>query len=380
MTQKRSIRFRLRPTLYFAKRQFSKLKLWVWIKVGFVKKVLIQPYAGYGNEKELYMAGRVLADRKIQNSTPDDSFWKNFDKMRRRFFTIVFPGVELEAEFLGKSVRVVTDEEGYFEVRFGLDGMPVREGWHPVRLRLLHDLLGRSTEVVALGEAYFPASTADFGIVSDIDDTILTTGAARLWEMLKVTFARNAHTRIPFAGVSEFYDALRKGGDHILSNPIFYVSSSPWNIYDFLMEFLEAHQIPKGPLMLRDLGLSRDQWIAGPHRDHKLKQIEHILNVYSDLPFILIGDSGQEDPHIYLEIIQKYPGRVLTVYIRDVSEADLSALAVEYLANGVELILVKDTVEAANHALSKGWILVSDKPKIEAQKETDEEEEEQASL
>jgi phosphatidate phosphatase APP1 len=372
MTQSKPFWIRFLPSLYFVKRQFSKLKLWIWIKVGFVKKVLIQPYAGFGNGKELYMAGRVLADRGIHNSTPEDGFWRNFDKMRRRFFTIVFPGVELEAEFLGKSVQVVTDEEGYFEIKIDLDGESVSEGWHPVRLRLLHDLLGRSTEVVALGEAYFPASSADYGIISDIDDTILTTGAARLWEMLKVTFTKNAHTRIPFAGVSEFYEALRRGGDQILSNPIFYVSSSPWNIYDFLMEFLEAHKIPKGPLMLRDLGLSREQLIAGPHRDHKLKQIEHILNVYSNLSFILIGDSGQEDPHIYLEIIQKYPNRILTVYIRDVSEADLSELAVEYLAQGVELVLVKDTVEAANDALAKGWILKSDERKIEDQKAEDE--------
>src|SRR5690606_5219858 len=254
------------------------------------------------------------------------------------------------------------------------------EGWHPVRLRLLHDLLGRATEVVALGEVYFPAANPDFGIISDIDDTILTTGAARIWEMLKVTFTQNAHTRIPFAGVSEFYDALRKGSDHILSNPIFYVSSSPWNIYDFLMEFLEAHHISKGPLMLRDLGLSRDQLIAGSHREHKLKQIEQILNVFADLRFILIGDSGQEDPQIYFEIVTKYPGRILTVYIRDVSGADLSDLAVEYLKKEVELILVKNTTDAAAHALSKGWILPSDKPKIEAQKQADEKEEGSAAL
>src|SRR5690606_35659898 len=219
-----------------------------------------------------------------------------------------------------------------------------------------------------------PAANPDFGIISDIDDTILTTGAARIWEMLKVTFTQNAHTRIPFAGVSEFYDALRKGSDHILSNPIFYVSSSPWNIYDFLMEFLEAHQIPKGPLMLRDLGLSRDQLIAGSHREHKVKQIEQILEVYRELPFILIGDSGQEDPLIYLEIVTKFPGRILTVYIRDVSGADLSDLAVEYSTKGVALILVKDTTEAAAHAQSKGWILARDKPKIEARKRVDERE------
>ena len=372
MTSSNPLRLRFLPALYALKRQISKLKLWIWIKVGFVKKVLIQPYAGYGNARELYLAGRVLADRNILASTPEDRFWRNFGKMRRRFFTIVFPGVDLEAEFQGHTIRVTTDEEGYFEIKLPVEGAEIPEGWHPVRLKLLHDLLGRATEVVALGDVYFPAPNADYGIISDIDDTILTTGAARLWEMLKVTFTQNAHTRIPFAGVSEFYDALRKGSDYILSNPVFYVSSSPWNIYDFLMEFLDAHQIPKGPLMLRDLGLSRDQLIAGSHRDHKLKQIKHILEAFRDLRFILIGDSGQEDPQIYFEIVQKYPGRILTVYIRDVSGADLSDLADEYSAVGGELILVKDTTEAAAHALSKGWILKSDERKIEDQKRVDE--------
>ncbi len=367
-------RFRILPFLYFAKRKFSKLKLWIWIKIGFVKKVLIQPYAGYGNGKELYLAGRVLADRDIQASTPEDRFWRNFQKMRKRFLTIVFPGVALEAEFQGKTIKVNTDEEGYFEIILPLDDLEIHQGWQPIRLQLLHDLLGRATEVVALGEVYFPVENPDYGIISDIDDTILTTGAMRMWEMLKVTFTQNAHTRIPFAGVSEFYDALRKGRDEIFSNPIFYVSSSPWNIYDFLMEFLVAHNIPKGPLMLRDIGLSRDQFIAGSHEDHKLKQINHILDVFGDLSFILIGDSGQKDPQIYFEAVKSHPKRILAVYIRDVSGADLSMLASEYLIEGVELILVKDTTAAAAHALSKGWILPSDTEKIKDQKVEDEKE------
>lgn len=374
MTSLTPSRFRVLPALYFAKRQVSRLKLWVWLKVGFVKKVLIQPYAGYGNGKELYLAGRVLADRDIQGSTPEDRFWRNFQKMRKRFLTVVFPGVDLEADFQGKIIKVTTDEEGYFEIVLPLKDLEILQGWQPIRLRLLHDLLGRSTEVNAIGEVYFPVANPDYGIISDIDDTILTTGAMRMWEMLKVTFTQNAHTRIPFAGVSEFYDALRKGRDQILSNPIFYVSSSPWNIYDFLMEFLEAHNIPKGPLMLRDIGLSRDQFIAGSHEDHKLKQINHILDVFQDLSFILIGDSGQKDPQIYLEAVKSHPGRILAVYIRDVSGSNLSELASEYLIEGVELILVKDTTEAATHALSKGWILPSDTEKIKDQKVEDERE------
>lgn len=278
----------------------------------------------------------------------------------------------MEVEFQGKTIKVTTDEEGYFEIQLLLDGVEVLEGWHPVRLRLLHDLLGKATEVVAQGEVYFPTPEPDYGIISDIDDTILVTGAMRLWEMLKVTFTQNAHTRIPFAGVSEFYEALRKGRDKIPSNPIFYVSSSPWNIYDFLKEFLVAHHIPKGPLMLRDLGLSRDQFIAGSHEVHKLKQINHILEVFGDLAFILIGDSGQKDPQIYFEVVKSHPGRILAVYIRDVSGADLSELALEYQSSGVELILVKDSTEAAAHALAKGWILPSDTEKIKVQKVEDE--------
>ncbi|WP_111669305.1 App1 family protein [Algoriphagus litoralis] len=372
MATNSSSRFSILPTLYFLKQQVSRLKLWVWVKVGFVKKVQIQPYAGYGNGKELYLAGRVLADRDIQASAPEDRFWRNFQKMRKRFFTIVFPGVQVEGEFQGKTIKVTTDEEGYFEIILPLDDLEIHQGWQPIRLRLLHDLLGRATEVNAIGKVYFPVANPDFGIISDIDDTILTTGAMRMWEMLKVTFTQNAHTRIPFAGVSEFYDALRKGRDQIISNPIFYVSSSPWNIYDFLMEFLDAHRIPKGPLMLRDLGLSRDQFIAGSHEVHKLKQINHILNVFQDLSFILIGDSGQKDPQIYLEVVKTHPGRILAVYIRDVSGADLSNLAAEFQGQNVELVMVKDTNEAAAHSLSKGWILPSDTEKIKDQKEEDE--------
>ncbi|SEF54117.1 App1 family protein [Algoriphagus boritolerans] len=367
-------RFRILPLLYFLKQQVSKVKLWVWVKVGFVKKVQIQPYAGYGNGKELYLAGRVLADRDIQASTPEDRFWRNFRKMRKRFLTIVFPGVDVEAEFGGKTIKVTTDEEGYFEIILSLEEIEWSQGWQPIRLRLLHDLLGRATEVVAIGEVYFPVANPDYGIISDIDDTILTTGAMRMWEMLKVTFTQNAHTRISFAGVSEFYDALRKGRDEIVSNPIFYVSSSPWNIYDFLMEFLDAHGIPKGPLMLRDIGLSRDQFIAGSHEVHKLKQINHILEVFQELSFILIGDSGQKDPQIYFEVVKTHPGRVLAVYIRDVSGSDLTDLIAEYLIQGVELILVKDTTAAAAHALSKGWILPSDTEKIKDQRVKDEKE------
>jgi phosphatidate phosphatase APP1 len=170
---------------------------------------------------------------------------------------------------------------------------------------------------------------------------------------------------------------LEKGTDGIESNPFFYVSSSPWNLYGFLMEFLDVHRIPKGPLMLRDLGLSREQFIAGSHAEHKLKQIEHILEVFTDLSFILIGDSGQKDPEIYLAVVKEFPGRVKMIYIRDVSSArtkEVEKIAREVKDSGVELMLVKDTMEAASHAVSKGWIDENNVIEIAQVKQKDEQE------
>lgn len=346
-----------RPLLYFLKRQVSKTKLFLLLKTGLVSKVMIQPYAGYGNVREIYLAGRVLEDKGITPSTPLDTFWQNMGKMRKRFLTLVFPNIRVEAEFEGQKTIAYTDEEGYFEINFRPKQPIDEEGWRSIRLRLLDPISAKVQSVEAYGKIYFPAPEAEYGVISDIDDTIVSTGAMRMWEMIKVTFSKNAHTRIPFPGVSDFYRLLRRGTDGVLSNPLFYVSSSPWNLYDFLMEFLEIHQIPKGPLMLRDLGLSRDQWIAGSHRDHKLKQIEHIFEVYSELPFILLGDSGQEDAEIYLEAITRHSNKVLGVFIRDVSGRDLSSIQNYFEKLGIGFYLIKSSEEGVKIAEREGWVV-----------------------
>jgi phosphatidate phosphatase APP1 len=215
----------------------------------------------------------------------------------------------------------------------------------------------------------------EFGVISDIDDTVVPTGATRFWEMLKTTFTGNAHTRVPFPGVAAFYQALSKGLVGYENNPFFYVSSSPWNLYDFLQELMSIHNIPQGPLMLRDIGLSREHFFAGSHSEHKLVQIERIFEIVHDIPFILIGDSGQHDAEIYLQVIRDFPGRVKMVYIRDVdpsSHEKALKIGREIRNLGVEMMLLTDTIEAARHAVSKGWILEGDIADIAEEKEEDE--------
>jgi phosphatidate phosphatase APP1 len=146
---------------------------------------------------------------------------------------------------------------------------------------------------------------------------------------------------------------LQLGRNGKRNNPFFYVSSSPWNLYDLLVDFLDLNKIPPGPLLLRDFGL-RKQEFAGSTANHKLTEIENILLTYPHLNFVLIGDSGEKDPAIYSEVVRKYPNRILVIYIRDVQLKDREKIAVdiskELEGNKIEMIIVDNTAEAAQHA------------------------------
>lgn len=353
--KKISLRF-----LYALKTRFSKAKLWFGIRTGLVQSVMILPYKGFGNRHEIYFLGRVLRDRGISASDLNDRKWQNFTKMYKRFMSWEIPGVQVMAEFQGLTQTVTTDEEGYFEIHLqSPNPFNLNSPWQEVNLKLLDKVVKNQGIVQVSNKVFIPLNDVGFGVISDIDDTIVPTGATRLFTMLKTTFLGNAHTRLPFPGVAEFYQALAKGNADQVSHPFFYVSSSPWNLYDFLMEFLEVHQIPKGPLMLRDLGLSREQFIAGSHWEHKLKQVEKIFEIEKHLQFVLVGDSGQHDPEIYLQVVKDYPNRVKMIYIRDIKSTrhpDLLAIEDELTKLGVPMLLIKDTREAAVHAAEQGWI------------------------
>jgi phosphatidate phosphatase APP1 len=205
-----------------------------------------------------------------------------------------------------------------------------------------------------------PPPQATFGVVSDLDDTVVRTDVANRLRMFRELFLGNARTRLPFHGVAAFYRALHRGPEGRRLNPLFYVSSSPWNLYDLLLEFLEHRDIPVGPLFLRDWGVSEHELLPTATA-HKRGVIRQILETYPAMPFILIGDSGQEDPEIYRDVVRGYPSRILAVYIRNVTPAPLRVGTIRQLAEEVKeagstLVLSDDTLSAARHAAEHGWI------------------------
>ena len=126
--------------------------------------------------------------------------------------------------------------------------------------------------------------------------------------------------------------------------------------------------------MLRDFGLDTNKQISD-HMSHKFKEIKNILLAYPHLNFVLIGDSGQEDPKIYREIVANFPSRILAVYIRDVQLTDREKIAVdiskELSVHKVEMVIVDNTVEAAEHAAKTGLIFQEAIPQIEVDKKQD---------
>lgn len=345
-------------------RRFDRLKLFLKIRYGWLGRVSILPYLGHGTPREFHLVGRVLEEREIPLGSVEDSALRNLRTMVRRFLSAEVPGARVLVRFEDRERVAVADDEGFIDVCIEpKEPLPEDRAWHAAELELLWPKArgqdGFRTEGCVLVPPSKPRDRA-FGVVSDIDDTIVRTEATNLLRMARLVLFSNAHTRLPFEGVAAFYRALRRGGDGGGDNPVFYVSTGPWNLYDLIEHFLELQELPRGPVFLRDWGGIKDMLRGTDHRRHKLEVIRGIFDTHPTLSFVLIGDSGQQDAETYGQLAREYPGRVLAIYIRDVSHTDRDAavrgISEEMRSLGVPMLLVGDTVAAAGHAVSRGLI------------------------
>ena len=329
------------------------------------RHVELHAFRGYGTPTRLRVRGRVLRGTGLVRSRLGDSVIDNLRNMFHRFesdeearASVGFGLGRLQGVLDRHRVRA--DAEGYFDAVLDLP-RPLDDPrvWEPVELELLEPPapggIGHAT-----GQVLVPRDP-QYAVISDLDDTVLHSHATSLWQMAKLTLLHNAHTRLPFEGVAGFYQALQRGRDGEAYNPVFYVSNSPWNLYDLLEDFLDVQGIPRGPLLLRDWSLRTVK--AG--EAHKLAAIEGLLATYPGLQVVLVGDSGERDPEIYRQVVLRHPGRVLAVYVRDVAperHADVRAIAAELAAHGVDLVLSPDTEAARRHALDGGLIVAAALP------------------
>ena len=339
-----------------------------WQRTGTHQPEQIAAYHGYADGNGVHLSGRVLANRPSGGPLDDDSWWDNLANTWRGWESDEVAAASVTLDFGGQEQTVVTDEEGYSSAVFPTPA-PVSDGL----LWLSATASTRSPQgpITARHQILVPPAAANFGIISDIDDTVLHTGITSLLLAAKLTFIENAKTRKPLDGVAELYRTLQSGMAGKPTNPIFYISSSPWNLYDLLVDFFMLNEIPAGPLLLRDLGLDRTKFIKEKGHGHKLEKALHLLDAYPELPFVLIGDSGQEDPAIYAEVARQRPGRILACYIRDVdpevdSILDTAVHRAVDLARlqGVPMILAHDSLIISEQAAAIGLMPPTSLPPV----------------
>jgi phosphatidate phosphatase APP1 len=348
-------------------RSFARFELWFdqvfWRarrRFGHLGPLQVVAYRGYGTRESAHVRGRVLEASVLERSLPNDSRWRNIRRMLRRFNSKEVPEATVAASFGARSVSGQTDDEGYFDLQVTPDRAadperPLAAGdWSPASVEITSVPVRGFVPVRSSADILIPGPSVEHGIISDIDDTVLQTHVTQKLKMIWVTLSGSPFTRMPFEGTSQLYHALVDGASGSAQNPVFYVSKSPWNLYDFLVDFMDHHALPRGPLLLRDIGLRE-----APPIDHKTDAVGRLLETYPELPFVLIGDSGERDPDIYLATAAAHPGRIRAIYIRDLGGKHGSAgRAADACARaktlGTTMLWVEHASQALEHARQHG--------------------------
>ena len=326
-------------------------------------KLQIITFQSYGTDGHFYARGRALEDEEINLSKKDflSLLWNSFKRFETDEIRNTDVAVRLED---GRTLNATTDNRGYYRINDAVDDlskMANDEGWVSYDISYSDAELQREIrhQNRFQGELLIPSQQAEFGVISDIDDTILHTGvvSSLKWKVIFNTFFKKAGQRIPLEGAAQFYELLHRGKTGKGSNPIFYVSHSPWNLYRYLEMFLTKNNFPKGPILLRNF----PRWGgfgAKDEKPQKQKEIINIIKTYPDLKFILIGDGGEHDADIYKEIAELHPDTILAIYLRSVDHKKkmerVKGVFEKY--NSTPVLLVESSGQAVEHARENGFI------------------------
>ena len=348
-------------------------------------EIAVLPFIGYGTPERVRLQGRVVLGRSPDQPAATDLIddaaggrrqprsrwvpwrerWATLREGLAPFLTVEIPACSVTMRGPIGRTAARADRQGYVDLLVEAGGLA--PGWH--RVDMTATWRGRSAEATLPVLVVDPAAT--LAVVSDLDDTVIESGITRGLEVLRLTLLTEVTERTPLPGAAELYRALsvpRAGG----SVPVFYLSTSPWNLYEVLTRFLVLRGFPAGPLLLTDWGPSRTNLFRAPTEEHKLTLIRGLLTDNPALQVVLIGDTGQLDPEIYATIAQEAPDRVRAVYVRRTvgmstkRAVELHGLARRVAACGVPMLVVDDSVQIAEHAARVGLLDATDVQAVRA--------------
>ena len=329
-----------------------KDKFLYWLRL--TNQPIVKVYNGYGNFEHLIVFGHVLSFGPIPRKKFSGNIFTNTFALLRLFMVRPREGARVQLLWEGQRMDAKTDTDGFFRFEWK-PSTRLAPGWHDVEVNLLEPW---GKDAKGKGLIFIP-DEYHFACISDIDDTFLISHSANLPKRLQVLFTENAHSRQPFDGVVKHYQLLADAADG-KPNPFFYVSSSEWNLYDYILEFSSKNELPKGVYLLGQIKKFREILKTGQNKHStKFMRIARILTAYPNQPFVLLGDDSQMDPDIYSSVIEHFPGIIKSVYLRHIHKKNkekVQHIVDRINQSGVPCCYFEHSRDAIEHSKAIGLI------------------------
>ena len=313
----------------------------------------IKVYHGYGDDDGVLVLGHVFKRSPFPPKDYKKGFWRNTLALIKYFMAKPYANVKVQLLYDDEVIEAVTDEHGMFRFEWKPKGT-IKQGWYGITVKAEIE----NETIIGEGKVLVPAQT-QYSFISDIDDTFLVSHSSDLPKRLYQLFTKNPQTRKPFEDVAKHYQLLRAGNGGNQS-PFFYVSSSEWNLYEYIKEFCRYHELPEGVFLLSELKQWHEFFKTGQGKhETKFTRIKGIMTAFPNRKYVLLGDDTQKDPEIYSHVVEQFREQVACIYIRRVERkhyAKTKALLDELQQKGVEVFYYKHSTEAIAHSKKVGLI------------------------
>src|SRR5690606_19166373 len=265
----------------------------------------VLPFPGYGGTGWVRVVGRVLiVPPRRRTETGDYASVRGW----RSFVGIPVSFANVSVTICGTTHQVIADRGGVIDTVIEAD---LPSGWQTFTMSV-------EGQAPVEASAFIVGDEVDFGIVSDVDDTVMVTALPRPFVAAWNSFVVDEHARIPVPGMAVLIEQLMRQHP---GAPMIYLSTGAWNVAPTLSRFMSRHLFPKGSMLLTDWGPTHDRWFRSG-REHKLTNLRRLAEQFPHVRWLLIGDDGQHDEAIYTEIMQEHPDSVAGVAIRQLSTTE----------------------------------------------------------
>ncbi|WP_026934640.1 App1 family protein [Christiangramia echinicola] len=314
-------------------------------------KLDLKLYRGYVNDGELVVFGHLFESWAPDKFSIEKRGIKHAHAILHKFRIKPLKNFKVRLKFNDLDVTTKTQEDGYFRFTIPYNAA-LEPGWHDYEISCKMYEVG----MIEKGELLKPYP-GKLGIISDIDDTFLISHSNTFFKKLYVMLSKNINKRKVYDDVVKHYSRLSQAGQDSkeATNSFFFVSSSEWNLYDFIDEFANLHGLPKAVIKLKKIKTGLRDFVSsgrGNH-DHKFIKIKDIISFYPHLKYVLMGDDSQHDPYLYERICKVFPMNIKAVYIRQTTSKQNKKVQ-RVLANietmNVSTCYFRDSEKAIHHS------------------------------